>query len=775
MRLPLRWLRRRRPGRVLSVFVLLCFLAYSLSVTQHSSSLAQGLLDGGTISEIVIEGGQRIDPATVLNYLGLQPGDTFDARDLDRALSALFATGLFANAVFERDGDTLIVRVVENPLINIVAFEGNERLDDETLQSEIQSRPRTVFTRSRVQGDTQRILEVYRRTGRFGASVEPQIIRLDQNRVNLVFEIDEGKPSEVDSINFIGNKEFSDGRLREVITTSESDLLGLFATNDNYDPERLNFDKELLRRFYLSEGYADFQVLSVVAELTRNKNDFIITFTVEEGEQYTFGIIEVDSTLRDLNPDDILGQITTIEGDTYDASEVEDSIESITDAVGNLGFAFVDVIPRVDKNDEERTIGIVYEIQEGPKVFVERIEINGNVRTVDSVIRRQFSLAEGDAFNTTKVARSRRRIQNLGFFRTVDVTTAEGSAPDRIVITTTVEEQSTGDLSFGAGFSTDSGPLGNITITERNLLGLAQDLRLNLVISGRSSQIDLSYTDPYFLDKDLSAGIDVFRTSNEQSSSDFNQTNAGIGVRFGWDYESDLRHVVRYLFERQNITDVPSTAAAIIQDDEGIRYISTIGSTLTLDMRNSRFDPTNGYVMVLDNSYTGLGGNSYFFENTLGGAYYTPVFDFDDLTLRLSAQAGNIVSIQPTRVSDRFFVGGADLRGFESGGVGPRDSASGDAIGAKNFWTGQVELIFPLGLPQELAVRGRVFNDVGAAFGFDGSSTGIQDSAAPRASAGAGLSWDSPFGPLVVDLAHAYVKESFDRTQVFRFSFGTRF
>ncbi|MBC6404319.1 MAG: outer membrane protein assembly factor BamA [Rhodospirillales bacterium] len=746
-----------------------------LASAPFSNSGAQSLLSAGTIGEIAIEGGQRIDPATVLNYLGLRPGDSFDARDLDAALSRLFATGLFVNAVFEREGDKLIVRVVENPLINIVAFEGNDRLDNATLQSELQSKPRTVFTRSRVQSDTQRLLEIYRRTGRFGATVDPKIIRLDQNRVNLVFEIDEGKASEVDSINFIGNKEFSDGRLREVITTSESDLLGFFATNDSYDPERLNFDKELLRRFYLSEGYADFQVLSVVAELARNNKDFIITFTLVEGERYAFGMIDVVSTINNFAPKEIANQITSIEGETYDATEVEESVEAITDAVGNLGFAFVEVIPRVDRNDETRTIGITYDIQQGPKVFVERIEINGNVRTVDDVIRRQFTLAEGDAFNTTELARSRRRIQNLGFFRTVDATLSQGSVPDRTVITANVEEQSTGNLSFGAGFSTDSGPIGNIAITERNLLGLAQDLRLDLVISGDSSQIDLSYTDPYFLDEDLSVGFDLFRTTNEQSSSDFDQKNAGFGLRAGWDYENDLRHVVRYRFDRQDIDDVSNDAAEIIQDDEGVFYTSAVGSTLTLDKRNSRFDPTDGYVFEVDNSYTGLSGSSYYFENTVGGAYYTPIFDINDLTLRLSARAGNIASIEPTRVSERFFIGGADLRGFESGGVGPRDKASGDALGAKNFLTGSIALIFPLGLPQDLSVRGRVFNDIGSAWGIDGDKNGVQDSVIPRASAGVGITWGSPLGPLVVDLAYAYAKQDFDVPEVFRFSFGTRF
>jgi outer membrane protein insertion porin family len=764
--------------RVRALVAVLALLAGGLPVLSASTSApaaAQSLLAGGNISEIRIEGSQRIEPQTTLTYLGLQPGDPFDPVRLDKALQALFATGLFADAVLRREGDALIVTVVENPILNQVVFEGNERLDDETLQAEIQSRPRVVYTRTRVQSDAQRILELYRRSGRYAATVEPKIIELPQNRVDLVFEIDEGESSGIKSINFIGNREYSDSTLRGEITTSESAFWRILSSTDTYDPDRLNFDRELLRRFYLSEGYADFRVLSVLAELSPDREGFIITFTVEEGEVYTFGKIDVVTTLKNLDPATLQDKVTTIEGDTYDATAVELTVANLTEAVGNLGYAFVDINPRVDRDAANRIIGITYEINEGPKVFVERIDIEGNVRTLDEVIRREFRLVEGDAFNATKLRRSRQRIQNLGYFRTVAVDNVQGSAPDKTIVKVSVEEQSTGDFTFGAGFSTDSGPLGNIGLRERNLLGRGQDLRLNFTLSGVSSQIDLSFTEPYFLGKNLSAGFDIFRTTREQEESDFKEERIGFGLRAGFNWDENLRQVVRYVLERKDITEVDSSVSAVIADDEGVRIKSAIGQTLSIDTRDSRFDPTDGYIVSLDNEFAGLGGDSYFIKSTLGGAYYIPVLE--EVTLKFGAEVGAIYSIQDTRVSDRFFIGGPSLRGFAVGGVGARDTATDDALGAKYYYTGTAELVFPLGLPEEFSIRGRLFTDIGAAWGIDGeeSFATVEDSQALRAAVGAGISWDSPFGPIQVDIGYALLKEDFDETEVFRFSFGTKF
>ncbi len=627
-----------------------------------------------------------------------------------------------------------------------------------------------------MQSDTQRILEIYRRSGRFAATVEPKIIQLPQNRVDLVFEIDEGDESGIYSINFVGNRAFSDSSLRDEITTSESAFYRFLSSTDTYDPDRLNFDRELLRRFYLSEGYADFRVLSVTAELARDGAGFLITFNIEEGEQYNFGAIDITTTLKDLDVEMLRGELDTVEGDTYDATAVEQTVSFLTDAVGNLGYAFVDITPRALRDPENLTIGITYEINEGPRVYVERIDIEGNVRTLDEVIRREFRLVEGDAFNASKMRRSRQRIQNLGFFRTVDVATLPGSAADKTIVKVQVEEQSTGDFTFGAGFSTDSGPLGNIGLRERNLLGRGQDLRLNFTLSGISSQIDLSFTEPYFLDRNLSAGFDLFRTTRDQEESDFTEENIGFGLRAGYNWDENLRQVLRYTFVWQNITNVSDGASAIIVDDEGVNTTSAVGQTLTYDTRDSRFDPTDGYVVNLDTELAGLGGDSHFLKATLGGAYYIPLLD--RVTLKFGGEAGVIGSLNDdTRVSERFFVGGESLRGFATGGVGPRDADSDDALGAKYFYTGTMEVAFPLGLPEEYEIRGRLWSDVGSAWGYDdnGVFATVNDSTAIRASVGAGISWNSPFGPIQVDLGYAVLKEDFDETEVFRFSFGTRF
>jgi outer membrane protein insertion porin family len=737
---------------------------------------AQSILSGGIIEEIRVEGTQRIDPTTVRSYMRVNPGESFDPVRIDSSLKSLFATGLFADVTLRRDGNALIVVVTENPIINRVAFEGNKRLDDVILDSETELRPRVVFTRTKVQSDVQRILELYRRQGRFAATVDAKVIQLEQNRVDLVFEVNEGPESEIRSINFIGNRAFSDGSLRDEITTSESAYWKFLSTTDTYDPDRLTFDRELLRRFYLERGYADFRVLSVVAELTTDREGFIVTFTIDEGERYTFGTIEVTTTLKNLDPETLREQVTTVEGEWYDASAVDQTVTGLTEAAGNRGFAFVDVRPRVDRDRENRVIQLNYEIREGPKVYVERIDIEGNIRTIDQVIRREFRLVEGDAFNATLLARSRRRVQRLGFFQSVSVDSAPGSEVDRTVITVNVDEQATGDLSFAAGFSSEVGPLGTIAIRERNLLGRGQDLRLGFTLSGAASQIDLSFTEPYFLDRDLAAGVDLFRTVSEKSESSFDEERIGGSLRAGYNLGPDLRQVWRYTLQRQEVSNVDSNASAIVKDDEGDSIESSIGQTLSYDKRDSRFDPREGYVVRLANTLAGLGGDVRYLRATLGGSYHYPVPFFDNVTATTIAEVGNVIGLaDDTRVSDRFFIGGRSMRGFEPAGIGPRDSDTGDALGGKHFYTGTLELSFPLGLPPELAVRGRIFSDVGALWSIDGDDSQVDDSSSPRVSVGTGISWNSPFGPVIIDFGFAIVEEDFDNTELMNFSFGTRF
>jgi len=728
------------------------------------------------ISEIEVVGTQRIDPATVMSYMEVKPGDDFDVELMDSSLKGLFNTGLFADVALRREGDRLIVQVVENPIINRISFEGNKRLDDELLESEVTLRPRVVFTRTKVQADVARMLELYRRSGRFAATVDPKVIQLDQNRVNLVFEINEGPATGIRRVSFIGNSLFSDRTLRGVIQTEESAFYKIFTTEDTYDPDRLTFDRELLRRFYLSEGYADFRVASAVAELTPDQEDFIITFTVEEGQRYRFGEIDLESSLKDISADELKALVISEGGEWYDAEQVDETINVLSDAIGARGFAFVDIRPRVSRDRDARVIDITYEVNEGPRVYVERIDINGNVRTLDKVIRREFRLVEGDAFSTAKLQRSRRSLGNLGFFSKVEVQTGSGSEEDRTIITVDVEEQSTGDLTLGAGFSTTAGLLSDVSIRERNLLGRGQDLRLGLTLAQKQQQIDLRFTEPYFLDRDLTAGFDVFRRLTDLlDESSFEEDATGVGLRSGYQLTDAIRHNIRYGLERTEIANVKATASRVIQSQAGSAITSVISNEFFYDALDRRTEPTDGYFGKYQIDVAGLGGSVSYLRNVLGAGYFLPMFD-TSVVASLRGEVGYIVGIgEDVRLVDRFFVGDSNLRGFSSAGVGPRDIVTDDAIGGNLSATGSAELQFPLGLPEELGITARVFSDFGTLTSVDDSGTGIVDTGSIRASVGVGLSWRSPLGPARLDLAQAVLKEDFDRTEVFRFSFGTRF
>jgi len=750
-------------------------LAITVGPVHMRIAAAQEIFTGEPIRAIRIEGTQRIEPQTVRSYMQLDAGDPFSADLIDRALKNLFATGLFADVAFRREGDTLIVQVVENPIINRLAFEGNDRIDDETLEAEVQLRPRVVFTQTRVQSDARRILEIYRRSGRFAATVEPKVIPLEQNRVDLVFEINEGPVTRVERIDFVGNEAFSDGTLRGEILTQESAWYRPFSTTDTYDPDRLTVDREALRNFYLKEGYADFRVISAVAELSPDRESFFITFTVDEGERYRFGDVNISTTLRDLDPETLRDDITTKAGDWYDASKVEASITALTDAVGELGYAFVDVQPRLERDRENKVINLTYDIQEGPRVFIERIDISGNVRTLDKVIRREFRLVEGDAFNTARLRRTRQRIQNLGYFSRVDIRTVPSDSPDKTVIEVDVQEQATGELTFGIGFSTAEGPLADVGLRERNLLGRGQDLRLNFTLSGRRSQIDLSFTEPYFLDRPLAAGIDLFRTEIDRRESSFDEKNLGGGFRFGYDITEYLRQTVRYTLSQNEIVDVDDDASLAIRQQEGETISSVVGQSLTYDRRDNRFNPTEGYYLNLRNDVAGLGGDVKYLRTRVGAAYYLPLTD--DLIASVSGEVGYIFGFggEDVRITDAFFLGGNSLRGFATAGVGPRDVNTDDALGGNTFAAGSVELSFPLGLPEEYQIRGRVFTDFGTLTDTDTDVPGVRDDASLRASVGTGITWHSPLGPLALDLAFPVAKEDFDEEEVFRFSIGTRF
>ena len=734
---------------------------------------------GGTITAIQTQGNVRAEPETIRSYLQLKEGQPYDVAAADRSLKGLFGTGLFSDVAIDMQGSTLVVKVTENPIINRVAFEGNSKIEDDKLRDEIQSRPRQVFTRARVQADVERILTIYRRGGRYNASVEPKVIRLDQGRVDLVFEINEGDVTGLQRISFVGNVHFSDGTLRGKIRTVESAWYRFLSSDDRYDPDRVNFDRELLRKFYLSEGYADFRVISAVAELAPNREGFFLTFTISEGERYKFGKVEISTRFQGLDVDTLNRFLTVGEGDWYDANEVEKTVTALSDVVGSLGYAFVEVRPNIRRNKDNLTIDVTFDIQEGPRVYVERINISGNTRTLDKVIRREFRLAEGDAFSTAKVRRSQERLRALQFFENVDISAAPGSAPDKTNIEVQVVEQSTGDISFGAGFSTTAGILGDITIKERNLRGKGQELRLGLSIGTLSTLIDLSFTEPYFMDRPMAAGFDIFRTSNDrQQVASYSDASIGFALRAGWAYSEFMRQNVRYTLRQTNIFNVQPWASTIVQQNAGYSTVSEISETIAWDSRDTRINTTKGFLVRNTMAVAGLIGTEQYFRTTADAVYYQTLYD--EIVGSIGGSLGAVIPYNNSslRLNNLFFIGGDTLRGFQVGGIGPRDSNTTDSLGGTYFYTATTELSFPLGFPKEIGIYGKAFLDIGSLWGLGGPaaySNTVLTSNTMRVSTGFGVQWVSPFGPIRIDYAKPLVQDPWDKTENIRFSFGPRF
>ncbi|WP_027285453.1 outer membrane protein assembly factor BamA [Rubritepida flocculans] len=737
---------------------------------------------GGPISAVVVRGNQRIEADTIRSYMLLQPGDLYDADRADRSLRTLFATGLFRDVRIARDGTRLVVEVQEAPIVNRVAFEGNRRVSDDVLAGEVQLRARSVLTPQLVQLDRQRILDLYARRGRFGARVEPKIIELDQNRVDLVFEIVEGDTALVARINFVGNQAFSDARLRDVISTREQAFYRFLSSSDTFDPDRLAFDRELLRRYYLRNGYPDVQIQGATAELAPDRSGFFITFQIEEGPRYSFGTVEITSAFPNLDTASLRRFLEVNPGSWYDGDAVERTAQALSDAANLRGFPFVDVQPQIVRDTENRKVNITFAINEAPRVFVERIDIEGNTRTQDRVIRREFRLAEGDAFNAAQVRRSRERIRNLGFFSDVQITNAPGSAPDRTVLTTRVNERATGEVSIGGGYSTDAGFLADFGIRERNLSGTGIDARIAATVAQRRSQVDLSVTEPAFMDRNLAVGADLFYVQrNLLLISGFNERRAGFSVRMGYEFNERLRQSWAYSLVNREVYNIQPGTSRFVTEQAGTTLLSQISQTLVYDTRDNPIEARRGYVLRLGTDLAGLGGDVAYLRTRADAALFLPLeraFGHQDYVLTISGSFGylsNFDSSRRDRIVDRFFLGGENLRGFAIGGAGPRDLATRDALGGRLMWTQSTELRFPLpGLPDEIGLLGRAFVDVGS-LSRTVAGAGIGDTATPRVGAGVGVSWRSPFGLINIDIAHAVAKQSYDETQVVRFGFGTRF
>jgi outer membrane protein insertion porin family len=750
------------------------------------------------IRAINVEGNRRVEPETVRSYLQFAPGDAYDPGKVDGSIKALFATGLFSDVRIDRSGADVMVTVVENPVINQIAFEGNSEVDTDTLRNEVQLKPRAVFTRARVQSDVQRILDVYQRQGRYAATVDPKIIELEQDRVNLVFEINEGPATKVKGIHFVGNHAFSDSQLRDVISTTEKGWFDFLKGTAVYDPDRMNLDRELLRQYYMKNGYADAQVTAANAELDRDGSGFFVTYTIDEGEPYTFGAVNIESTVPNVQPTNYQSSLRTKEGDTYDAQQIDKTTEDMTLAVSQQGYAFARVRPQPQPDPVTHKIALNYVIEEGPRVYIERINVIGNTRTKDYVIRREFKLAEGDAYNPLMVDQAKKRLKNLGLFKNVEVKRRPGSAQDRVILDVEVVEQSTGELSFGVGYSTSEGVIGDISLTERNLMGNGQFLRLAVSGSFTRLQAELSFTEPRFLDRNLAAGFDIFAKQTDLTSqAGFVSNRMGGDLRLGFPISEKLWSQVSYTFSRDQITNVVPTASLAIQQAAGTTYTSMVGDSLTYDLRNDPKNPTKGIFLQAGVNFAGLGGDVQYISTSAEARGYYPITD--KITFVSRAIAGNIQGWggQDVRLIDLFFRGGETIRGFNVAGYGPRDLNTNSALGGQTYWATTAEIRFPIPfVPDDLGIQGAVFADAGSLFGAGAGAKNapqgcganaipnglggfenvcLADSSAIRSSVGASLMWASPVGPIRMDFAQTLTKQPYDQTQFFRFGAASKF
>ena len=727
------------------------------------------------VRDIKVEGLERVEVETVLSYVDIKKNTIIDDAKLDASLKQLYATGLFNDVSLNMKNDgLLIIKVAENPIINKVLFDGNDKVDDEMLKGELQLAPRSTYSRAKVQEDVQRILEIYKRTGRYAVVVEPQIIERDQNRVDLIFKIDEGPLASINKVNFVGNKHYSDDDLQSEIMSKESRWYRIFSSAENYDSEKTNYDKELLRRFYFKRGYADFRVVSAVAELSPDKKSFVLTFVLDEGKRYKIRSLDITSDIADVDTAALKPAVQLETGDWYNADKVEKSVTALTDELGKKGFAFVDVEPEMTKDTAAGEIALTFHVKEGERIFVDRINITGNTRTYDKVIRREFRIDEGDAFNVSKIKDSRRNVENLDYFSKVNIETMPKD-DNKADINVDVEEKSTGYFNVGVGYSTVNGALVRTGVTENNFRGLGQRLGLDIGVSQRSQEYDVSFTEPYFLNRRLRAGFDLFRTEQDyQDEGSYDSESTGGRLRLGWNYTDDLSQQFRYTLRQDKISNVDSEASYYIKEEAGKYNDSSVGQTIVYDKRDSAFNPKEGYFISFGNDVSGLGGDEKYLKFDAKLYQYYTLADY--YTFKLFANAGYITGYggKDVRLSNRYYLGGSTLRGFDVAGIGARDKYTDDALGGNwMLYTGG-EVMFPIGL-DELGIKGRTFVDMGMLGKPDNINTSVVEySSSPRVAAGFGFQWLSPMGQIDIDFAFPIVKEDYDETQVFRLNFGTR-
>lgn len=762
--------------------VMLVFLLFFFgSKTIYAQEINQKLPSQKSIN---IVGNERVDEQTIISYLDLSGLERKSQKALDNSIKNLYQSDLFSEVKISYQDNRIIVSIKENPIVSEVIFSGNKKLETEALQSEISLKKRSIFTKSKLQSDLKRINEIYLKSGRFLTKVIPKIIQKEQNRVEVVFEISEGKKAKISRIYFVGNAAFSDQELIEEISTKESKWYKFLSSSDSYDSDRIEFDKEKLRRFYGSKGYADFITISSIAQISPKKDSFFITFLVEEGIKYKVGSINISNYIEKFDDKILQPEILIKKGQVFNSDSVDKTIDRMIEKMSEKSYAFSSVEPVLTRNKDQKIINIDFVLKETPQIYINQIHISGNNRTHDEVIRRELRFRDGDPYNITKINRSKQRIENLGFFEKVELKTKRLNDLNKVDIEIEVKEKKTGELNLGIGYSTVNKLTTNAGIKERNLFGTGQELSLNLQNSYTGFSGEISYTRPYFMDRSIDAGLDLFKYQlNKRYSLVYDQNSDGITTRGNYSITEYLSHQIHYSLSQQTIGNIDSDASISIQNLQGSFISSGIGHTLLYDKRDNKMNPKSGYFISFSQELNGFGGDIKTLKNEGSAGYYLPTFS-EEFILKFLVRGGAIDGIgQDVRSNYGFFLGGNNFRGFEYAGIGPRVKTDGSAvggsiIGGKMYYVGTAEFMFPLGLPKDLGINGILFSDNGMVKGVDSitrNGTDIADSGSLRSSYGFSLSWASPMGPIRLDFARVAKKEDYDRTQFFRFSFGTSF
>jgi outer membrane protein insertion porin family len=790
------------------------------------AAAANGVDSKAAASRIVVAGNRHVGADAIRSYFHTAPGGRLDADALDAALKGLYGTGLFQDVKISHDGDRILVTVVENPTIERIAFEGNKKIKDADLKKDLQSKEGGPLWRAFVQGDVEHMIELYRQKGYFDVRIEPETINIknahvaaktktvtgaqgDQkkiapehrrgerkastgsdDRVNLVFVIKEGDKLAVRQILFVGDKAFSANKLEGVIKTGKTNLLSFLLDNDVYNADRIENDCDLLRQFYLAHGYADVRVTSS-ARYDAAKKGVILTYTLAEGPKYLFGKVDIDSSLKGVNPATLRQYLRTQAGDTYDADAVTKTVDDLTMQLAKEGDPFAAVTTHSDPLPDRHLVNVTYAIAEGEHVYVERIEIYGNTKTRDEVIRREFDIAEGDPYNRALVDRGERRLKALGYFKTVKISTKPGSAPDRVILDVAVVEQGTGNFSISGGYSTAEGMLAEVSISDTNLWGSGYIGKASVTYGQYAQGFDLAFTDPYFLDQRLSAGIDLFgKETIANTYQSYDSTVYGGKISFGTPLNDQLGVTWNYSLYNQGVTLDPAEGISSLPIQQaaaaGPMWVSSIGNSVTYSTLDDKKNPTTGIQAQFNNDFAGLGGAAQFARSTEDIRYYHPIVG--DVVGMVRTQGGYVTPWggQQLPLLDGFFGGPQLVRGFAPNGFGPRDVTPGttmDNIGGNAYWTTSAELEAPVpGVPADANLKVALFSDVGSLWDTGASNAAslaslsppqqIANSSAPRASIGTALIWDSPFGPLQVDYAYPILKQPYDVTQRLQFTAG---